>query len=280
MSFCHRCGASLEGAPTAPRPPPETVAAPFTSTPPLTPLVPSGTSLSPKRQREVDHTRTGALLLGVGSLFSWVPILGLLGGLLVLIGAILVILGSGVFGPKHTRNIWIAVALFVVGFLGGLFLAGGFVGSVTSAVGLPPDQAGPAVTAAFNSLLVGAVILGLITGWSTVIFLWELLNPTGKILAILSYAVALIVAVAVYQAIAPQVSAALTAAFATSPPDATPLLALDAQIQSLRLLNGLSSLLFAGAAFVAWSRIDKGEIPKRPPAPESSMPGIVGSERY
>ena len=201
------------------------------------------------------------VLLAIGALIAWLPLIGILGSLLVLVGAILVILGRHAFGPKHARNVGIAIALFVFGFLGALALAGAFVSSVTSAVALPAAEAEPAITGAFGGLLLGALILGVISGLSTVLFIWELLNGTGRALILLSYVVALLLAALIYAMIMPQLTPALSSMFAVSPPDPTSIVALDNQINNLRLLQALPALLEAGAAYVAWSRIDAGQIP-------------------
>lgn len=264
-AFCHRCGASLANAPQAPPTttpsvagfPPPAPAAPAVTVPPLPPPV------SYEFSRDVDRTRTGVLLLAVGTLLSWIPVIGLLGGLLTLIGAILVIMGRAAFGEKHARNVGIAILLFVIGLIGGFTLAGGVLSAAGEWVSLPPDQLQTAVVSAFSTLLVGAIVLGVITGPATVFFLWELLNPTGKTLILISYLVGIVIACVVYAVIMGQVSAALSAAFATSPPDVGPIVALDNQINGLKLLGALPSVLTAAAAGLAWSRIDSGEIPKR-----------------
>ncbi len=265
-AFCHRCGTSLANAPPAPAtpmpsaagfPPPPVSEPGFIRPPPPPPGVYGF-------QRDIDRTRTGVLLLAVGAFLSWVPVIGLLGGLLTLVGAILVILGRAAFGEKHARNVGIAIVLFIIGFIGGLVLAGGVLSSVEQAAALPPDQLQATVVSAFNTLLLGAIILGVITGPATVFFLWELLNPTGRILILASYLAGILIAFYVYVVIIGQVSTALAAAFATSPPDVTPIVALDNQINGLKLLDAIPSLVTAAAAGIAWSRIESKEIPKRP----------------
>ncbi len=88
-----------------------------------------------------------------------------------------------------------------------------------------------------------------------------LLSAPGKAVILLSYVVGVAIALWVYFVITAQVGAAFSSAFAGMPPDPAPLVALDVQINSLRLLDAIPSLLAAGAAGIAWSRIDYGEIP-------------------
>ncbi len=213
-------------------------------------------------ERDISRTKTGVGLLAVGAALGWIPVIGFLGGLLSLVGAILVILGREAFGEKHARTVGIAIALFVIGLIGGIFLAGGILGSVSQAANLPPALAEPAIVSAFDTLLAGAVVLSILTGPASVLFLWELLSVPGKALILLSYAVGVLVALWVYLVITGQVAAALSSAFAVTPPDSAPILALDAQMNGLKLIDAVPALLAAGAAGMAWARIASGAVPK------------------
>src|SRR5437016_1254906 len=133
--FCVNCGSALSagagpGAPAAPM------------YPGAMPGLPS--AWESDRQKQIGRTKTGLLLLLIGFLMGWLPRIGIIGGLLILVGAILVILGRKAFG-------------------------------------------------------------------STV--------------------------------------------------DTLPLLALQDQLNNYTLLNAIPSLLFAGACYLAWSRVNRGEIP-------------------
>src|SRR5256885_13761663 len=96
--FCVNCGSALSagtGAGAAP-------AAPMY--PGAMPGLPS--AWDAERRKQIGRTKTGVLLLLVGTLISWLPIpIGALGALLILIGAILVILGRKAFGAAHSRNV-------------------------------------------------------------------------------------------------------------------------------------------------------------------------------
>lgn len=267
--FCFQCGAPLVGASPAPAPPlsptPAFRGAPAPGS--LGPVeLPFGTPPPPvsyEFRKSVDRTRTGVILLAVGAFLGWIPLIGIIGSLLSLAGALLVILGRTAFGTKHARNVVIAIALFIVGLVGGFVLAGGSLASIAGASLSSPAQAQTAITGVFNTLLLGAIILGLISGMAGVFFLWELLDIPGRILILASYAVGIVIGVAVYVIIMGQLGPALSAAFSGSPPDLGPLFALDAQINNLRLLSAFPAFLAAGAAYVAWSRIESGQIPKK-----------------
>ena len=259
-TFCYKCGASLVGAapgnpPLTPAPPPD--AGPVSSEFPYPPLVPL---VSYDTTREIDRTKTGVILLAIGALLSWMPVVGILGSLLVLVGAILVILGRDAFGAKHARNVGVAIVLFFIGVLGSLALLGlASSGVVTS--GMPPDQAEAAVTAAFSNLLISGILLVVISDLSPVLFIWELLNGTGRAVILLAYLAAIGIAVLVYATIMPQLPAALVAAYSASPPNLGPIASLDSEVNGLHLLQVIPALLDALAAYIAWSRIDTGEIP-------------------
>ncbi|HYM39176.1 MAG TPA: hypothetical protein VEY12_03380, partial [Thermoplasmata archaeon] len=208
------------------------------------------------------RTRTGVVLLAIGVLVALVPVIGIVGSLLSLAGAILVILGRKAFGARHARNVVLAIVLFLVGFVGGFLLTLGVFASIGTAILASPSQIQAAVTNAFSNLLVGAIVIGLISGLASVLFLWELLSTSGRILVLASYAVSVGMDVAIYLFVMGRLGPALAAA-SGSPPDLTPLLALDLQLVNLRLLDVFPTVLLAAAAYVAWSRIKSGEIPKK-----------------
>src|SRR2546426_776904 len=127
--FCASCGASN---PTPAVRVPVSVPLSPPSFPPLSWSDPYFQS----NRREIDRTKTGVLLLIVGSLLTWVPVISLIGGILVLVGVILVILGRRAFGPTHSRNVVLSVVLFLVGIVVVIFL-GIVVGLSIASASLP-----------------------------------------------------------------------------------------------------------------------------------------------
>ncbi len=262
-AYCFKCGASLAGAP--PGAPPSTPTSQEPTPAPERYEPRYGFPVSPVSYefwKDIDRTKTGLILLALGALLAWIPVIGFVGSLLALIGAILVILGRSAFGPKHARNVGLAIVLYIIGFIGSLALAGSLLGSADTFSTLPVAQAEASFENAFNTLLIGAIVLVIIAGPATVLFIWELLNVQGRVLILLSYAAAIGIAVLVYATIIPHLAAALSSAYSVSPPDPGPILALDAEVNALHVLQVLPALLEAGAAYIAWSRIDAGEIPK------------------
>lgn len=266
--FCYRCGEPLAGAPETTPPPSalvtRTYAAP-TSGPTLGFGFGSGTpppAISYEARRSVDRTRTGVALLAAGVVLALVPIIGIIGSLLSLAGAILVILGRKAFGAKHARNVVIAVALFIGGLVGGFLLGAETLVSMFNAASSSPSQIESAMTNAFNTILVGAIVIGMVSGLASVLFLWELLNRAGRVLILASYAVGIGLSVALWAFIMGQLGPALAAATG-SPANIAPLLNLDVQIANLRYLGFFPAILSAAAAYVAWSRIESGQIPRK-----------------
>src|SRR2546422_5214584 len=100
--FCTNCGSPLSaGAP------------PSSGAPPMYPAPGAYGGAMPglpsawdaERRKQVDRTKTGLLLLLIGGLISWVPIVGILGGLLSLIRAVLVILRRQTFRPPPAPDV-------------------------------------------------------------------------------------------------------------------------------------------------------------------------------
>src|SRR2546422_5169075 len=110
--FCVNCGSALSagagGAPAAATP----------MYPPAMPGLPS--AWDAERRKQIDRTKTGLLLLLIGGALSWIPLIRIVGGLLLLIGAIFVIIGRKALGSTHSRNVGISIVPFFVGVIIGV----------------------------------------------------------------------------------------------------------------------------------------------------------------
>src|SRR5947209_16915521 len=129
--FCTKCWSPLCAgtAPPASAPPMYPAPGPYGGAMPGLP-----SAWDAERRKQIDRTKTGLLLLLIGGLISWIPLVGILGALLLLIGAILVIIGRKAFGSTHARNVVIAIVLYLVGILVGIIAAVLFTAAVFSAV--------------------------------------------------------------------------------------------------------------------------------------------------
>lgn len=215
-------------------------------------------------RRAIDRTKTGIVLLAIGAAMGWIPVISLLASLLILIGAFLVILGRQPFGATHERNVAFAIVLYIIGLMGGIGLAGTVTSQIILAVAnLPAAQLAGAVVDAFNTLLIGGIVVVLFSGLGSVLFLYALMDMRGKQLLWASLAASVAILFVVWAIVVGQVGAAVAASYATSPPDPAPITALDAQVNSLKVLDLVPDVLLAAAAYVAWSRVERGEIPPR-----------------
>ncbi len=216
------------------------------------------------RRKQIDRTKTGLLLLLIGGLISWIPIIGLLGGVLLLVGAILVILGRKAFGSTHARNVVLAIVLFFVGIIIGVIAGVLFGVAVLSAL-----------ASAFGTLLVGAIIAAAVSGIASVLFTYALQKQTGRMLLWAGYAANLAISIAIYVIIAPLISDAVNQAVSGGTYNPAPVVALQGQLSALGYLSVIPALLFAAATYLAWARVSHGEIPAPtvpPGMPMSTMP--------
>ncbi|MGI0149415.1 MAG: zinc-ribbon domain-containing protein, partial [Thermoplasmata archaeon] len=273
-SFCSNCGSALSagtiGPPTGPMAYPQ-------APPPY--AAPYGASLDAERRKQIDRTKMGVLLLLVGALLSWIPFIGLLGSVLILIGVILVILGRKAFGATHARNIVISIVLFILGIIiavtAGLILA---FSIATSFIGtVPPSQA--AVQAAFNNFLIILVVGSVVGGLASVFFTYGLQNQMGKMLLLAAYGAGVVIQAAIFIVVSGAIAAIVTAMFPGGTYDPTAataaLLEFQGRVSALSLLLAIPNLLYAGAYYLVWTRINKGEIPA--PTMPPGMPGMPPS---
>lgn len=268
--FCSNCGASLTAGPSG------APAASGTGYPAAYATPPAyGSAYGGERTKQIDRTKTGLLLLLIGTLISWVPFVGGIGGLIVLIGAILVILGRKAFGAVHARNVVISIVLFFVGiiilFVGGLVLG---LSLATGFLGGTPSQA--SIEAAFNNALILLIAGSIVAGLGNVFFSYALQTQTGRMLLWAGYAASVVIQIAVFVVIRGTIAALLAAMFPGGTYDpaaaAVAVASFQAQVSGLGLLSAIPSLLFAGAYYLAWTRVNKGEIPASTPPPMSMTP--------
>jgi hypothetical protein len=216
------------------------------------------------RQKRIDRTRTGVLLLLIGSLLSWVPIAQIIGGLLLLIGAVLVILGRKAFGPTHARYVVVSILVFILGFV--ITIVGGFILGFTLAaayLGGAPTPA--ALQSAFQNSLIIAFVGTAVAGIASVLFTLALQNQMGRVLLVAGYAASIAVQAVVFVVVSALIPATVAAMFpgGTYNPAAAIVAAAAFQSQAAvwGYLSAIPALIFAGADYIAWTRIKKGEIP-------------------
>jgi hypothetical protein len=268
--FCTNCGAPLgapPGAPPAGAPPPVYAVPPGYPSAPGYPPVP-GYYPPPgdyDRSRQIDRTKTGVLLLLIGALLGWIPLgISIIGAIISFIGAILVIIGRAAFGAKHSRNVVIAVVLYILSIVG-LFVVG-IIFAVTAIVPSIVSGTIPTVAdlqGAINTLLIGSIITSFIGGLAQVLFTYEIQDQPGRILLFAGLGASVALQVAIFFLITPLIATAIADALAGGTFSSVPITDLQNQMNTYALLAVVANLLWAAAYYLVWSRINRGEIPAK-----------------
>ena len=206
------------------------------------------------RQQQTDRTRTGLLILFIGVLLSWVPYVSIVGGIIFLVGAILVILGRKAFGPAHSRNVLIALALFVGGIVGLVAVLVLLVNAmITTVVPTTPEE----VLALITTYIPALLVVGGISGLSYPLLAHAVSSRTGQVLLWVGYAATVGILVVTYITLIRLFEAA---ADFTGDPVAL-LTAFLTEFFTIGLLFAVSSVLYAVGYYLAYSRVNRGEIP-------------------
>ena len=230
-----------------------------------------------ERQKQIDRTRTGILILLIGALIAAIPYIGGFGSLLTLIGAIMVILGRKAFGPTHRRNVVISIFVFFLGIA--IFFVGTFVVVAMAATSirssLPEDQLAAVLLSLMTNILVVLAVGLLVIGIGSLFFTYALQKREGRLILLGAYGVTVVLRVAVLLValpLLPPLAAQLAHTVATGGTiDPTGISnSTSGATQNIELLNAIPSLLYAAANYLAWTRIKKGEIPG--PLTPPSMP--------
>jgi hypothetical protein len=137
------------------------------------------------RATAIDRTKTGLLVLVIGFVISWIPIVGALGGILELVGALLVILGRHPFGPDHARNLLLSIIIFVIAIA--VIVVAAIFAVFEQLLYFPPG--GPLAPSSFSGGFFVAVLIGIaIFGIAEVLFTYAMQTSTGRILLLCGYA--------------------------------------------------------------------------------------------
>lgn len=202
----------------------------------------------------------------IGTLLSWIPIISFVGFLLIFVGVILVILGRKAFGPAHSRNVVLSIVLFIVGIV--VVIAVAVYVAVSSISGVIGPGGTVNITPAFlasvaSAGLVGGILSAIIIGIAELLFTYGLQAQTGRVILWAAYGANIALSIALFVILSPLYGAVVTSA------DYDTVLGTQ---QAYALLSVIPSLLFAAADYLAWSRINRREIPAPAPAPAAYPP--------
>src|SRR5467141_233452 len=241
--YCSLCGNLL-----APVPPGQTVTPSPMPSVPVTPA-PSAyygyvaSYYETARANAIERTKTGLLLLVIGFVISWIPIVGAVGGILELVGAILVIVGRHPFGPDHARNILLSIIIFVIA-VAVIVVAAIFV-VFEQLLFFPPG--GPLVPASFFGGFLVAVLIGIaIFGIAEVLFTYALQTSSGRILLWCGYA--------------STISTSSLTFFVLN------------NVPNVSVISIIPALMYGYAYYLARERIVHGEMPTPSAPPQVQLP--------
>jgi len=260
--FCSRCGGFLpEQQPSAG--PPSATRSPFPALRPMTspPLPPPGppagastgaTATAPGFP-VTDQTPQGLLYLAIGFLLGWIPLIGVIGGILSLIGLVYVYNGRRDLGPEHHRAVVRGLVLIVAGIVGGLAasaIAAWLVyESVAVSFGGGAMSSGPSVGGGVIGLAALASVSAVLGSLGRVLLVWVPADRRTRI--VLWVASALLVPLSVAAAVLPiwVLSTAVSTSSAAT---------YDASALGLELLGVVPAVLFAWAYLAVRARL-RGE---------------------
>ena len=184
----------------------------------------------------------------IGSLISWVPFGGAVGGLVALIGAIFIIIGRQAFGHDHDRNVIASIIIFVVGVgVYAVVFVAIFFAALSNTLANPGSV--PVQPAGWTFLLI---IPSAIIGIAEVLFTYALQNGTGRALLWTAYVIGIatgIVNALLLPLLLPLATRNITFLFSSGIFLLTSLLAAPAAI------------LYGIAFYVARQRLERHEIP-------------------
>jgi hypothetical protein len=208
--------------------------------------------------KDVERTKLGLGLILVGTLLGWIPIVALAGGILGLVGLVLLFTGRRSFGPVHSRNVVLSVGLLILGIIGSVALAVGFVMAITLVFrsGSPMND----LLLAFDAFVIGLILLIGITSLAAVLLSYDLQAESGRALLWTGYGVNLAVVVAAGVVFINSARDVVGAAYTERVVQQV-----VASSTTLEILSVFPSIIYAAAFYLAWRRIDQGEIPAPPP---------------
>jgi H+/gluconate symporter-like permease len=131
----------------------------------------------------------------------------------------------------------------------------------TAAFGTSRATISDTLTAAIDNLLIGIIIGGAITGFGTVLFTYALQETIGRMLLLIGYASALVVGVLIFSVVGANIRQVVQQSLSGGVFNPAPINDLQARLRVLQLLNFVPALINASAYYLAWSRVNKGELP-------------------
>ncbi len=221
------------------------------------------------------RTRSGIRLLILAVLLQWIPLVEYLGLIIGALGTLQVIRGRRAFGPWHDRLVLCSVILFVGAGVSAIALDQAFTYSVDVMLYANLGSSAPdTALATYRGLAEGSLIIAIVIAGCYLLLAYHLEDAIGHRLLFAALAAQVAGSVAVFVLfLSPLIQQVVPGAFASSPPDATALRAMAAEISgpsALRLFDSIPAIIFAWAYTRAYRLIERGEVPPRIGAPASA----------
>ena len=260
---CYKCGAwfpfgsTKESEPVLQRPLQDI----RTSEHPVSPWrVDSYPAVGEETVKGAHDTDRGLLLLAIGLIIGALPVIGLLGLIAALIGAIFVIIGRDAFGQIHSRNVLVAAIVYILCEVVVFAIAASIGPSLLSIFRSTTDPASLStqLTSLIDGYIIALAVVGGILGLSTVVFTYAIQNQLGRALLWLAFGISILLLIPDFNLLS-QLPPLISQAIATSDP--SPLYSIVNQIQVLRILSIIPSIIYALAYLNARSLITNGYIP-------------------
>ena len=208
-------------------------------------------------QREgAAQTKTGVSLLGSAFVLSWIPWIEFLAGFLMLVGIVYVFVGRKAFGSDHTRNVYNATVLFIAAALGSAYMG---VVSIQTGVSLFSPGAANAVGSWTSTIVYGSLVVFALRAYALLLIPFALGKPLVRAYLFGAVCAYLVVGILYVWTFSQALDGAVITAFSRN--DTGPLLAVAQRMDGWRYMFAIPSIFLAGAYYMVWRRINRGELP-------------------
>jgi hypothetical protein len=240
-----------------------------------------------RRQSDIDKTKVGLLLLIIGTVMGPIQYLNILGGIIVLVGAVIVIIGRESFGDVHSRNTIVSMIIYIVGgsiislaAIGFLYAGLSAASAANTSGAFNPTLFSQSLGNAFQAYLLATAVGGAVIGIAQILFTYALQNQTGKVLLWSGYLSSIGIGVLELVLLLPLISSAESQTFIGGIYSPAAFESLQLQLLFLGFLGFIPAVFYAGAFYIARSRIVRLEIPELRPRQDSSLGSLLDDSRY
>lgn len=207
--------------------------------------------MSSPPSRDADRTLTGLMLMIVGFGLVWIPEVGAIGSLLLLIGVVIVWMGRRAFGEAHALYATAGAVLVILALLVGIVLAIWFVAAVVSAAtsGASLPALGSVLHSDLEVLFVAGWAGGLLGLLGYVLLPYSIADRSARLLLWGAFGLSIVISAVDYSLLWPQISTAISQATSGSTINVGPVQALDTRSALYGAAQIVPDLLFLWAYY-------------------------------